>query len=99
MAPAEPAETAVTMSDVSRSGLEQLSSGTWRYRGCTIEQRWLPKPGFRPFPDAFAWVHDDYDGAPMHSEGPSADHRAGYAPTLEDACEDIDFALDDEEDA
>lgn len=74
-----------------------LGPRSWSYRNCTITQNWsLPKPGFRPQPDTFFWVHDDYDGAPYHSEDPGpADNRCGFSTTLDDACDAIDLVLGD----
>ncbi len=43
------------------------------------------------------FCHEDYDGAPNETGGPPADHRSGFAPTLEDAKCLIDEMIDDEE--
>lgn len=36
------------------------------------------------------YVHDDYDGAPIFSDGPPADHRCGSAASVEDCKREID---------
>jgi len=38
----------------------------------------------------YDFYHEDYDGAPNETGGPPADHRAGSAPSIEDAKRQID---------
>lgn len=44
----------------------------------------------------WSYVHNDYDGAPLESGGPPADHRCGEAKTLDAVKEEIDEMEDDQ---
>ena len=61
---------------------------------------WIIKYDPPPIPIRTAdwqFYHKDYDGAPIHSEGPPADNRSGFGPTAEDCRRQIDEYEDDED--
>lgn len=72
---------------MSNPNLIQISPQSYRYCAWTI--RYDPPP--IPFRDMdWAFVHDDFDGAPIHSESDDCpDKRCGHAASVEDAVTQI----------
>lgn len=54
------------------------------YRG------YLITPNAIPYPYKWRWEHEDYDGAPEHSESGSSDFRHGEELMIEDCMDSID---------
>lgn len=64
-----------------------------RYRGYTIHYDPPPIP-LRS--SDWAFVHDDYDGAPIHSESDDCpDHRCGFGASVEDCKQQIDEQIEE----
>ena len=57
------------------------------YRGYIIT------PNAIPYPYKWRWEHEDYDGAPEHSESGPVDFRHGEELTIEDLMDETDEML------
>jgi hypothetical protein len=52
----------------------------------------------KPIPDRrydYGFAHEDFDGAPIDSEGPPADSRYGYGESIDDCKRQIDEPLNE----
>ena len=68
---------------------EKVGPGRWTYRGYTITDDGYVR--------RYAYVSDDYDGAPLETGGPPADHRCGEVWALSEAVHAIDELITEEE--
>ena len=60
----------------------------------TYRGYWIEAGGNDPH-GAWEFWHDSYDGAPLETGGPPADHRCGFGVSVEDCQSQIDELEED----